>query len=152
MRVHVVYDSAYGNTELIATAVAQVLRSSHEVAAYRVGETPPFPLDPGDLLVVGSPTQGGHATPAMEHFLAHLPDSVLEGLAVAAFDTRMAARWVRIFGYAAPRMEKALVLRDAVPVAAAEGFVVTGREGPLAAGERQRAADWACGLALPVTH
>ncbi|MBK6870097.1 MAG: flavodoxin family protein [Kineosporiaceae bacterium] len=152
MKVHVVYDSAYGNTEVVATAIADVLRSSHEVVLYRVDLAAPEALVPGDVLVVGSPTQGGRATPALDRFLAHLPDSVLEGLSVATFDTRLAARWVRMFGYAAPRMAKALVLRDAVPLAPAEGFLVEGREGPLVAGERERAAQWAAGLALPVTH
>lgn len=152
MKVHVVYDSAYGNTEVVATAVADVLRAHHEVLLRRVDKAGAEAIVPGDVLVVGSPTQGGRATPALDRFLAHLPDAVLEGLSVATFDTRLAARWMAMFGSAAPRMAKALMMRDAVVLAPAEGFLVDGREGPLAAGERERAAQWAAGLALPVTH
>jgi hypothetical protein len=61
----------------------------------------------------------------------------------AAFDTRMSARWVRVFGYAADRIASALKRKGWTAAARAEGFYVTGKEGPLKEGELERATAWA---------
>ncbi len=152
MRVHVVYDSAFGNTELVALRIAQALARGHEVVTARVADADPAAVEAGDVLVVGSPTQGGRATPAIDRYLTNLPDSVLESVTYAAFDTRLDARWVRLFGYAADRIDAALRARDAEPLAAVGAFVVEGKEGPLRAGELERAETWAAALAVPVSH
>ncbi len=140
MNALVVYDSAYGNTEQIAGAIAGGMGGPEEVKALRVGQARPADVRPGDLLVLGSPTQGGRATQAMQAFVAGLP--ALAGVRVATFDTRFAGRWVRIFGFAAPRLARALEGKGAGLVAPPEGFIVKGKEGPLAAGELERAAAW----------
>jgi flavodoxin len=152
MRIHVVYDSAFGNTQKVAHRIADVLGQRHEVVLAEAVHARPEDIEPGDVLVVGSPTQGGRPTESLTRFLTRLSDATLEGMPFAAFDTRVRTRWVRVFGYAAPRIARALAQRDAVPMADAEGFEVTGKEGPLAAGELERAAAWAAGLPLPVTH
>lgn len=152
MRVHVIYDSAFGNTELVARRIGEVLGRSHEVAVKPVAQADVADISAGDVLVIGSPTQGGRATPQLERFLAHIPDAVLEGLQFAAFDTRLSARWVRLFGFAADRMQHALTGRDAIAISSAQGFAVQGKEGPLKAGELDRAGDWASGLPIPAVH
>jgi flavodoxin I len=73
----------------------------------------------------------------------------LEGLSVAAFDTRTATIWNRIlpFGYAAPGIAKGLENRGGNLAVPPEGFIVLGIRGPLKDGELARAADWAKGIA-----
>jgi flavodoxin len=67
----------------------------------------------------------------------------LAGNKVAAFDTRLTWWWLRPFGYAAPKIAKGLERRGGELVIPAEGFFVTGGEGPLKEGEIERAAAWA---------
>jgi len=62
---------------------------------------------------------------------------------VAGFDTRLTAKWVRIFGYAGPKIEAALKEKGGIPAGSPGGFFVKGKEGPLTEGEVQRAAEWA---------
>jgi flavodoxin len=144
MNAWVVYDSEYGNTEKIARVIGDALGPDGQVV--RAGGVDPADLEIVDLLVVGSPTHGGGPTEGVQGLLNRLGGSLPAGIRVAAFDTRLAARWVRIFGYAAPKIAGALEEAGATLVAPAEGFVVKGREGPLKDGELERAADWAMGL------
>ncbi|MDP2871380.1 MAG: hypothetical protein Q8P31_02435 [Bacillota bacterium] len=55
----------------------------------------------------------------------------------------MAAKFARIFGYAAPRIATALTAKGGNPVAPPEPFIVKDKEGPLERGETERAAGWA---------
>jgi hypothetical protein len=65
---------------------------------------------------------------------------------VAVFDTRLRARWVKVFGYAADRIAEKVKLLGADLIAEPEGFIVKGKKGPLAEGELERAAAWVRGL------
>lgn len=141
MNAWVVYDSQYGNTEKIARAVGSALGPDARVM--RAGGVDPADLERVDLLVVGSPTHGGRPTEAVQGLLDRLKGSLPAGMRVAAFDIRLAAKWVRIFGYAGPKIAGALEEEGENLVAPAEGFVVKGREGPLKDGELERAAGWA---------
>jgi hypothetical protein len=62
---------------------------------------------------------------------------------VAAFDTRIQAKWVKLFGYAAGRIAGRLKEKGGLLVSSPEAFFVKGKEGPLKEGELERAADWA---------
>jgi flavodoxin len=106
MKAVIVYDSAYGNTEKIAKSIGDALGS--EVKVLRVAEANPSQLQSIDLLIVGSPTQGGKPTPAVQDFLNKIPDRAIKDINVAAFDTRLSARLVGIFGYAAGRIATGL--------------------------------------------
>jgi flavodoxin len=147
----VVYDSQYGNTEQVARAIAEALGGS----AVRAGQASAGNVKEHELLVVGSPTQGGQPTAAVRAFLKAIPARGLEGVGVAAFDTRIAAQDSGLFlkllmgviGYAAGKIEKSLVTKGGRRVAVAEGFIVTGKEGPLGQGELERAAAWVRTLA-----
>ncbi|MGA9761726.1 MAG: flavodoxin family protein [Gaiellaceae bacterium] len=141
MKTLVVYDSLYGNTAQLAQAIGA---AAGESRVLRVGEAKPSELRAFDLVVIGAPTQGGRATDAMRAFLDRVP--ALDGARVAAFDTRLRARWVKVFGYAAGRIAGKLKSLGATLVAEPEGFVVEGKEGPLANGELERAAAWVKGL------
>jgi len=143
MKALVVYDSVYGNTEKIARAIADALAPSGEVKVLRAGEASPTDLKSIDLLIVGSPTQGGRATKAIQDFLNKLPDSAVKGIGVAAFDTRFSTKLVAIFGYGAGKIADSLKKKGATLVLPPEPFFVKGREGPLKEGELERAAGWA---------
>jgi flavodoxin I len=143
MKTLVVYDSVHGNTEKIAKAIGDAITG--EVQVLRAGEVNPAELKAFDLLIIGSPTHGGRPTEAMQDFLQVLGPA-LQGTNVAAFDTRLSTKWVRIFGYAAPRIAGKVKKKGGTLIGAPEGFFVKGTEGPLTEGELERAAGWAKGI------
>ena len=148
----VVYDSIYGNTEQIARAISSALGAG--ASAVRASDADASALAGCGLLVVGSPTHGGRPSEAMKRFLGAIPGDGLKGVQVAAFDTRiqgsaknpLVRAIVGFFGAAAPRIEKTLLARGGTRAAPPEGFFVLDREGPLKAGELERAAAWAHNL------
>lgn len=141
MKVLIVYDSVYGNTEKIAKAIGDAITG--EVKVLRVGGVNSSELKTFGLLIVGSPTHGGRPTSAIQDFLKEISEPVIRGISVAAFDTRLTTRLVRIFGYAAGRIAKSLKRNGGTLIASPEGFFVKGKEGPLKEGELERAARWA---------
>lgn len=149
----VVYDSQYGNTRQVAEAIGKVLSSECQVEVLHVNEVKMAQLQGLDLLIVGSPTQRFRPTPATSNFLKQIPAGGLQGVQIAAFDTRLTqeeieengalAFFVRIFGYAAKPIASGLQKRGGEQVIAPEGFYVEGMEGPLVDGELERVEDWA---------
>jgi len=146
MKALIVYDSIYGNTEKIARAIAEAITPPDEVKLLRAGEANPSELASIDLLIVGSPTHGGRPTPEVQEFLNKVPKFTLQGINVAAFDTRVASKLARVFGYAAGRIAGHLKRKGGVLIASPEGFFVTGTKGPLKEGELERAAAWVKGI------
>jgi flavodoxin len=140
MNALVVYDTTYGHTERIARAIGEAIGGQ----VLRPGAVHPADLKGFALLIVGSPTHGGHPTPEIDGLLKALP--ALEGMKVAAFDTRT-AKWSWVFGYAAVRIARRLEKNGGTLLAPPEGFVVLGIQGPLKEGELERAAGWAKGIA-----
>jgi flavodoxin len=103
----------------------------------------------GDLILVGSPTHGGRPSPPMLAFLDGLPAGAFKNKKAAAFDTRLKAALVKIFGFAGPRIEKTLKEKGADIAAPAEGFLVsTGKNPVILDGEIERAAAWIKGMAV----
>ncbi len=171
MNAVVVYESVYGNTRLIAEAIAHGLGDTgvlpvHE-AAHGVGER--------DLIVVGGPTHmHGLATvrsrqmaaeavhedgevdvepdatdePGLRAWLRDLPSR--PGARAAAFDTRLdRSPWVS--GVASRGIAKRLRKRG-YDVLSAESFLVEDSEGPLAEGELDRAQKWGEELAAQASQ
>jgi flavodoxin I len=141
MKTLIVYDSTYGNTRKIAESIGSAV--SGEVKVLAAAEANLSELESLDLLIAGSPTNGGRATPSMRLFLDKIPEAALKNIKTAAFDTRIPAKWVKIFGFAAGRIDRSLKSKGGVPIAPPEPFFVKGTEGPLAEGELERAAAWA---------
>lgn len=147
----VVYDSAYGNTAKLADAMAAAVPGA---TARRFQDLNADDLARVGLLLVGSPTQGGQPTPALQQWLRNLPPNTLKGVRVSAFDTRIDAPGQKLplrllmslIGYAAPKMAKSLGEKGGTVIGTPEGFFVEGREGPLRAGEAERATRWAAQL------
>jgi flavodoxin I len=156
MRVLIIYDSSFGNTEQIAQAIGHALGSQEDVEVLRVGDVKPEQLTGLKLLIVGSPTHGFRPTPTINNLLERIPMNGLGGVQVAAFDTRIsmndidppmlrfAGRLViGLFGYAAKPIADKLKVKGGELTIPPEGFFVEGTEGPLKEGELERAADWA---------
>jgi flavorubredoxin len=126
MNTLIVYDSQFGNTERIAQAIAGTVRACGQASAVRV-----------------DPAQGMRPTPAMQSLLGNVSSQRLRGLAVACFDTRF--RGFLWKSSAAPRMARQLRTLGVEPLVPPESFFVQAmkKEGPLLAGEVERAATWA---------
>jgi len=153
MKAMVIYDSAYGNTEKVARAIGQALGPADKVEVLRVSEAKLERLAGLDLLIVGSPTQKLTALGSITDFIKAIPKGALQGVKVAAFDTRfpqskideikVLAFFVSIFGYAAEPIAKRLKRKGGDLAVPAEPFYVGDTAGPLLDGELERAADWA---------
>lgn len=151
MKTLVVYDSLFGNTKKVAEVVADALGRTHKTRLIAAGEVKIADLEKTDLLVVGSPTQGGRAKKEMQEFLGKIPEEGLSGVRVAAFDTRILDKeqkaavrlLMRTIGYAAPKMIKVLEKKGGKAAVSPEGFIVEGKEGPLVKGEVEQARKWA---------
>jgi flavodoxin len=142
MKTLIVYDSIFGNTEQIAQAIGNALGSQQDVEILRVSNVKPEQLMELELLIVGSPTYAGRPTPPIQDFLNKASESNINGVNVAAFDTRVSAKFARIFGYAAEKIAVNLKRKGGTLIAAPEGFIVNDKEGPLKEGELERAASW----------
>jgi flavodoxin len=151
MKALVVFESFFGNTEKIANAVAGGLAARGEVTVRKVADLRPEELKTFDLVVVGSPTRGFQPSDGTKALLKALPAGTLQGVKVAAFDTRMDVKEVnnafltfmeKIFGYAAEPIGRALVKAGGTLVGKPQGYFVHGSEGPLWDGELERAAAW----------
>jgi flavodoxin len=143
MNALVVYDSAHGNTEMIAQAIGEAIGGE----VLRADAVEASQLEGLDLLFAGSPTYGGQPTDPMKAFLERIPDGALQGVTVAAFDTRMTNRLLRLIGFAAGKIGSRLEKKGGTLAGSAEGFFVLGGEGPLKEGELERAAAWAKDIA-----
>ena len=152
MKAWIIYDSFFGNTEQVAQAIGRALGSPEEVEVLRVGDVGSEHWTGVPLLVVGSPTRAFSPSPAIKKMLKSIPRNALQGVKVAAFDTRIAvddvdsrilSLLVKVFGYAAKPIADRLVKKGGTLAIPPEGFFVKDSEGPLKDGERERAADWA---------
>ena len=149
MKVLVVYESVYGNTEQIAQAIGGA--TNGDVKVLRAADASPAELEAVDLLIVGSPTQGFRPVAPVQTFIESIPGDTLRGVGTAAFDTRIPAAevgtglrlFMKVGGYAAGRIAKALRKKGGKPASEPEGFFVKDKEGPLQEGELERAAIWA---------
>jgi len=166
MRSLVVCESWFGNTQLIARAVADELERHGDVALISVDDETPA-LEGIDLLVVGAPTHVHGMSSSMSRrsaleqakesadragrgargWLKTLPE-VEQGRA-AAFDTRI-DKPTSLVGSAARGVSKRLRRHGFELVAPPESFFVLSAEGPLEDGELERAAEWARSLVASI--
>ena len=169
MKAVVVFESMYGNTHLVADAIAEGLRTEGDVVVVPVEQADPKLLIGADLLVVGGPThvhgmsRESTRTAAVE--AAHKPESDLvldpyaerpglrdwfDALGVAppfaaAFDTRfdMAAM---LTGRASKGIARRLRQHGCSLIGKPTSFFVT-KKNELEDGEATRARDWGASLA-----
>jgi hypothetical protein len=159
MRALVVYESMFGNTKLIAEAIAGGLARHSEVESVEVGQAPAVLDSEIELLVVGGPTHAfGLSRPGTRKSAAEQIDTPLVSAGIgirewvtaigtqsravssAAFDTRIDKP--RFPGSAAAAAAKRLGRLGFHQVLPPESFFVEGSTGPLLAGEYERAHRW----------
>jgi hypothetical protein len=158
-RALVVFESMFGNTQLIARSVADGLAPRVQVGLVEVGAAPTALDGDLDLLVVGGPTHAfGMSRPGtrqsaaqqserglvsggigVREWLGTLPKDARHA-AVATFDTRIAKP--RLPGSAAAAAGKRLRRLGFRFVAPPMSFYVEGTTGPLLEGEPERARRW----------
>ena len=159
MKALVVYESFFGNTELVAQAIAKGLSEHGEVLMVEVSKAPAELTAPVDLIVVGGPThafsmtrestradafkQGatqGSTTLGVREWLENLHRGKHSEL-VATFDTK--EEWVRhLPGSAARGVANALHRLGYRTAVKPMSFFVRGVGGPLLDGELDRAQAW----------
>ena len=169
MSALVVFESIYGNTRLVAGAVARGLSEWIEVEVLDVGSAPSKLMPEVALLVVGAPTHAfGLSRPnTRRDAVTRAPSPVSEpktgvrewfdtlehagkGVRAAAFDTRIGRGWFPgSAARAASRRLGALGFKAAI---GPESFYVVGGTGPLADGEEERARQWGFELGAEITH
>ena len=140
MKVLIVYDSQFGNTEKLAKAIAVALGSKEDIHVLRVNTVKEEDMKGLDILIVGSPIHAWGPTKSIKSFMKSLRPEILSGVRAAAFDTGYPSR---IAGSAAKSIEKALSKAGCSIVVPARKFIVTGNKGPLAGSELDNAAAWA---------
>lgn len=166
MRAVVVYESMYGNTRLIAHAIAKGMArtSDVEVDVVPVGQAGPELLEGAGLVVVGGPTHvHGMSRPATRkqaeavaakdgNGLRLEPDAQKLGVrewltsisrieaGAAAFDTRLDGPPL-FTGRASKQINAMLRRRGCTIVTAPESFLVTG-DNQLCPDEQERATIW----------
>jgi flavorubredoxin len=168
MRAVVIYESMYGNTHLIADAIAEGLRSYGDAMAVPVGAADAQTIEGADVLVVGGPTHAhGMSRPATrtgavtagrkpESGLVIEPGAAGEGVRewlealgplqqkAAAFDTRLDFP-VALTGHASKGIAKRLHQHGATLMAEPHSFLVT-KQDRLEPHEEERARDWGAQL------
>ena len=159
MRALVVYESMYGNTRDVATAIAEGVGRVAAVDLCEVGAAPTEVGEAIDLVVVGGPTHafsmsrdGTRADAAKNEPNLRIVSTgigirewldrvrVLGSPGVATFDTKVIRP--RLPGSAAGAARKRVRHLSFELVADPESFWVEGGPGPLTAGEAERAAAW----------
>ena len=165
MKAVVIYESMYGNTHLIANAIAEGLRTHGEAIVVPVDQADAALIDSADLVVVGGPTHGhgmsrastrrGAAAAAekpgstlvmdadamglgLREWFATLEDFALK--AAAAFDTRFDVPAV-LTGRASKGIAHRLHHLRATLISPPESFFVT-KENHLDPNEEDRARRW----------
>jgi flavodoxin len=168
MKALVVYESMFGNTELIARAIAEGLGGSLDVDVIEVSEAPAEPDAEVALIVAGGPThafsmsrtntradainrgaQEGERDFGLREWMAALP-SGQHAAKLATFDTKIESMR-HIPGSAAKGAAKAARKLGYEAATTAESFYVRDVDGPLVVGEVDRARAWAQQLATSVT-
>jgi hypothetical protein len=165
MAVLVVFESMFGNTKVIADAVAEGLAPHLPVQQVEVGTAPTVIGGQVELVVVGGPTHAfGLSRPGTRQSAAQQAEGGLvsagiglrewlltlrkgsSDVAVAAFDTRISKP--RPPGSAAAAADKRLRRLGFRSVAPPTSFYVEGTTGPLMEGEAERARRWGAALAV----
>lgn len=170
MKALIVYESMYGNTHVVAEAVAAGLGGEPDVEVCTTDEATAARVADADLVVVGGPTHvhgmaSGASREGAIKEAAKKPELDLDpaveseslrawfdalddvrGTRGVAFDTRASGPSV-LTGSAAKGIAKRMRRHGFSLVAGPESFIVKGSGGPLEEGELDRAVEWGRTLA-----
>jgi len=130
-RVITIYESKYGNTNLVAETIAEGMReaSGIETVLSELKEIDLNQLTNFDVILVGSPNHMGGATRGIRKFIDSLGKLNLEGKLAAVFDTYIGGD----FEKAVKKMEKQISEKVPKLKLAAPGLSirVKGMKGPV---------------------
>ncbi len=173
MKVAIVYESMFGNTEALGGEVLNGLDDAGaEVVMSEVSATTVQQVAGCDLVVLAAPTHAlalsrpesradaasrgaavSHTGTGLREWLVALDESCRSATprpAFAVFDTRMAK--VRHWPGSASRQAARILRKQGFTVLDRASFYVDGIQGPITGGERERARQWGltlAGLARP---
>ena len=69
MKALVIYGTRYGNTQRVAEAIGDGLKSAFAVEVLPIDGVSPVQVTGADLLVIGGPTEAHGTTPALKAFI-----------------------------------------------------------------------------------
>ena len=143
MKSLVVYYSKFGNTHLVAEAIAEELQSAGEVHLIEINDLTGADYQGVDLVVMGCPTHKMNLPEDVRPLVSDLPKKVLKGGYFAAFDTsyKMSAFLSRFT--ASKKLASKLRKLGGKQIVPPETFHVVEREGPLYDDELDLARAWA---------
>ncbi|AKM81905.1 TPA: flavodoxin [Candidatus Berkelbacteria bacterium] len=138
MKSLIVYDSAFGNTKLIAEKIAVIIDA--KIVQARVFKK--SDLEGIELLIVGSPIRGWRPSDNTAAFLDSLNEKDLDGIKATSFDTRVK---LFIHGDAMGKMANSLRSAGAEIFVEPMPFYVAGpQQSPhLLDDELEKAIEWA---------
>jgi len=143
----VLFDAWQGSTRLVAEEIARGIASSGRVftTVASVREFDPPRLREFDIIVIGSPSRAGVATPAVLRLLHRVARDRLDEKTVSLFDTCDSPRRAG----ATRRMREVLVREDPTLHLASPGIsvVVDGVHGPIHEGELSKCHEFGRRLA-----
>ena len=164
MKVLVIYDSKYGNTEKAAKAISRVLEENSELdvdCKYLFDEELTrdknvnrynldtllhrgrIDLHDYDLVVVGGPTHAFGMSSNVKELFKKIGEERFDGKLGAAFDTKIGGFSRRFAGSAAKKIEGELRKRGFKIVIPYLNLYVKGSEGPLGDGEIDKCEQFA---------
>lgn len=143
MNTLVVYFTKFGNTQMVAEAIGDRLKSDSDVRLVNIDELTVADVNQADLVVMGSPTHRMNLPETARSALDRLPKKLLKGKHFAAFDTSYKmSGWLNHFT-AGKKLSQRMRKLGGKRILPPEIFLVTGREGPLYEGELERSTAWA---------
>jgi len=153
MKISVIYDSKFGNTQKVAETIKEVFEKKYEVKVIHVTDAKIKDIESADMVIIGSPTHRGNVSEATKVLLNMIPKDSLKGKPFAVFDTSVASYgpnifmkgFIKFFGYAAPKMANILKKRGA-KIDSVKSFFVMGMKGPLKEDEIERVKNWATSI------
>ena len=146
MNALVVYFSKFGNTQMLAEAIAEKLAGNSDVRTISSDDLAIDDMKNVDLVVMGSPTHNMNLPKSVKPVFERLPRRIMPGTPVAAFDTSYKMSWWLNQFTASKRLAKKLRKLGGKLVVPPEIFHVMEREGPLYEGEIERAQTWAASI------
>ncbi len=153
MKGLVIYDSSYGNTRMVAEAIADgLIASGVPVDVQYVKDVKKLRAADYDFLVIGSPTKCGTMSFAIKGFLGKLKEKEWRNKSFAAFDTENPenieqSRLLNKQWSAAEKIAEKLESKQLHRLLPVLKSVVIGWKGPLQDGEIPRAKGYAGELA-----
>jgi flavodoxin len=146
MNALIVFFSKFGNTKMVAEAIAVSLEARGSVRMISADELTASDMRSADIVVMGTPTHRMNLPEAVRPVLDALPSGVLRDTPVAAYDTSYKMSWLLARFTAARKLDRKLRKLGGRRVVSPESFFVEEREGPLYEGETERARAWAASL------